>query len=209
MNGPAIIRVLIADDHPVLRLGLRLVLEDAGFQVCDEVDSIQAARQAIARCPPDLAVVDLALGSDNGVELIGLLAREQPALPVLVYSAFGDASHMEQALRAGARAYVVKGEPCALIGEAVRECLAGRRFLSPKTARMLNEAPHVGTLLESLSSQELQVYRYLGQGVSPAEIASRMDLSPRTVESYFARIQIKLGVLGMKELRARAAANPV
>ena len=106
-------------------------------------------------------------------------------------------------------ARVAKSETYDLLGQAIRECWAGRRYLSPIGRRVLLKSPYVRELLATLSSRELNVYKLLGQGVSTAEIAARMELSPRTVESYYARIQIKLGLNGMKELRNQAAAKPV
>ena len=201
MTEPLRIRVLMVEDHPVVRQGLRLLLELEGIQVCAEVDSIKAAILSAERCSPDLVMVDLNLGDEDGLELLRQLTAEQPSLPLLVYSMFEDPAHVDRALRAGARAYVTKREGAHVLPLAIRECAAGRRYLSPRIAQQRAESN------EFLSLQEQQVFELLGRGKTISAIAARLDLSPRTVESYFARIQAKLGLSSMKELRQRAIAK--
>jgi len=208
-SGPEPIRVVLVEDHPVLRLGLRRILDHDGIQVCGEADSIATGIQAVATHRPDLALVDLALGQEDGAELVRQLAKGNPDLRILVYSGFQDATHVERSLQAGAMAYVTKGETYDLLALAIRECAAGRRYLSPIAKRLLLDSPYVGELLTTLSLKEQQVYKLLGQGVSTSEIAAQMDLSPRTVETYFARIQIKLGLSGMRELKQQVVAKPI
>jgi len=108
---------------------------------------------------------------------------------------------VDRALRAGAGAYVTKREASRVLAHAIRECTAGRRFLSPRIAQKWAEAG------PALSLQEQQVFELLGQGLTASAIAARLDLSPRTVESYYSRMQSKLGLSGMKELRQRAIAE--
>jgi DNA-binding NarL/FixJ family response regulator len=209
LSESTVIRVFIVEDHPVLRLGLRHVLEHEGIQLCGEAGSIDEAIQGIEEVTSDLVMIDLSLGGEDGIELVQQLIKKNPAYLILVYSAFEDATHIERALRAGAIAYVTKAETHDLLGHAIRECIAERGYLSPKSKRSLLNSPYVRELLSTLSIQEQQVYKLLSQGVSTIEMASRLDLSPRTVESYFARIQIKLGLSGMKELRKQAVAKPI
>jgi len=209
MSGAKSVRVLLVEDHPVVRLGLHQLMEREGHQVCGEAATSAEAVAGITAGAPDLVVIDLCLGPENGMELLQNLALKHPALVFLVYSGLEDAVHIERALAAGARGYVTKGESFAVLGAAIRVCLAGQRYLSPKARGSLQQSPYVRELLESLSPQELDVYRLLGQGAATREIAARMDLSPRTVESYFARIQIKLGLTGMKELKRQATDKPV
>jgi DNA-binding NarL/FixJ family response regulator len=197
------------EDHPVLCLGLRHILEREGMTVCGEADSITAGLACVAETSPDLAIIDISLGGEDGVALIRQLAKENSPLRILVYSTHEDATHIERSLQAGAHAYLTKREAYELLGIAIRACLAGQCYLSPMAKRMVSKSPHTGELLATLSSKEQQVYRLLGQGGSASGIALHMNLSPRTVESYFARIQVKLGLNGMKELRKRATIRPI
>jgi DNA-binding NarL/FixJ family response regulator len=201
------IRVLIVEDHPIV--GLRHVLEHEGMQVCGEVQSIEGAIQSVALTGPDLVTIDLSLGGEDGLDLVRRLSVERPRLPVLVYSMFEDAAHIGWALRAGAKGYITKGETFDVMPLAIRSCLAGNRYLSPISERSWLNSAEIRKALEALSAQEQQVYTLLGQGFSNAAIADGMHVSPRTVESYLARIQVKLGLTGMKELRQQAVANPI
>jgi len=207
--SPAVIRIVLVEDHPTLRLGLRAVLEHEGMEVCGEASSIEEALRCIAQARPDLVTLDLTLGAEDGLDLVRHPLLADYAKRWLVYSGFEDATHIERSLTAGAAGYITKGEANTVLGNAVRECVAGRRFLSPKAVRVLKESPFVRELLAVLSGKEQDVYIFLGHGVAIGEIASRLDLSPRTVESYCARIQIKLGLAGMKELRDHALAKPI
>jgi DNA-binding NarL/FixJ family response regulator len=202
------IRVLIVEDHPVVRLGLRHVMEHEGLEVAD-VGSIDAALRAPALASADLVTIDLSLGGEDGLDLVRRLKRERPSLPVLVYSMFEDAAHIDRALRAGAKGYLTKGETFEVLEGAIRACLAGIRYLSPIAERNWIDSAEARRGLDVLSAQEQQVYALLGQGLSTSDIAEEMGVSPRTVESYFARIQVKLGLAGMKELRQQAIANPI
>ncbi len=199
-EGPWI-RLLMVEDHLAVRQGLRLLLEQEGIQVCAEADSIETALQSFVRVSPDLVMVDLSLGDEDGLDLLRLLSRENPDLPLLVYSMFEDLTHVDRALRAGAGAYVTKREASRVLAHAIRECIAGRRFLSPRIAQKWAGAG------PALSLQEQQVFELMGQGLTASAIAARLDLSPRTVESYYSRMQAKLGLSGMKELRQRAIAE--
>jgi DNA-binding NarL/FixJ family response regulator len=209
VSEPRTVRVLIVEDHPVVRLGLRHVMEHEGLEVCAEVGSIDAALRSAALATADLVTVDLSLGGEDGLDLVRRLARELPRLPVLVYSMFEDAAHIDRALRAGAKGYLTKGETFEVLAGAIRACLAGSRYLSPIAERSWIDSAEARKGLEVLSAQEQQVYALLGQGLSTAGIAEEMAVSPRTVESYFARIQVKLGLAGMKDLRQQAIANPI
>jgi len=202
------IRVLIVEDHPIVRLGLRRALEQEGFQVCGEALAVAEAVLCVERDAPDLVTTDLSLGAEDGLDLVRRLSRTHPRLPVLVYSMFEDAAHIERALRAGASGYITKGEAFDVLPGALRTCLAGGRYLSPIAERTRTAAAEARAGLASLSGQERQVYDLLGQGGAIAAIAGELELSPRTIESYCVRIQAKLGLDGMKELRRQAAENP-
>jgi DNA-binding NarL/FixJ family response regulator len=200
---------MIVEDHPIVRLGLRHILEKEGLEVCAELGSIEAALHDPTLATVDLVTIDLSLGGEDGLDLVRHLTRDRPRLPLLAYSRFEDAAHIGHALRAGARCYLTKGEAYEVFAGAIRACLAGNRYLSPIAERnwILSAATRKG--LEVLSGREQQVYTLLGHGFSIAAIAEDLEVSPRTVESYFARIQIKLGLAGMKELRKQVLAHPM
>ena len=201
MTTSKLIRVLLVEDHPAVRQGLRLLLELEGIQVCGEADSIESGRQCAGQCQPDVAMVDLSLGDEDGLELVGHLVRERPGLPLLIYSMFGDSVHVGRALRVGAQAYVTKREASDVLAHAIRECMAGRRYLSP-SIEVAPEDP-----IATLSLQELQIFDLMAEGLNTSSVAARLDLSPRTVETYYRRLQAKLEIHGMKKLRQRAIAR--
>lgn len=202
-GGPA--RVLIVDDHPAVRFGLRLLLEREGLIVAGEADCLEAARQLATSSRPDLVIVDLSLGDEDGLDLLAELGRDQPGLALLVYSMHEDAEHIQRALGAGARGYFAKRESAAQLGEGLRSILAGAVYLSPRIAQALAEARTSAS--RQLSLKEQEIFDLLGEGLSGPAIAARLDLSPRTVESYFARMLAKLGLGGTRELRQQAIAR--
>jgi len=196
------IRILLVDDHPAVREGLGLLLAAEGICVCGEASGQAEALRSLAEARPDLALVDLSLGSEYGATLVTeLCARE---IPSLVYSMHEDIHHVESAFAAGARGYVTKRELQGVLVLAIREVAQGRRFVSPNAAIAL--ADHIaGTRSHNgereLSDQERQVFHLLGEGEGTIEIAAAMCIKTRTVESYYARIMDKLGIEGMHDLR--------
>lgn len=206
-HGAARPRVFLVDDHPAVCLGLRLLFEQNGLQVCGDAGDVARALSALRDAPADLVVVDLTLGAEDGLELLRRLAKEAPGARVLVYSMHEDATRVRRALEAGARAYVTKRESPELVLTAASECLAGRAYVSPRAAQGLAHVPGSAAAVEPLSQQELKVYELLGEGFSVAEIAQRLAVGRRTVETYFVRIQTKLGLQGMRELRRHAVAR--
>ena len=198
-------RVLIVDDHPAVRFGLKLVLEQGGAVIAGEADNRETALALVEATRPDLVLVDLSLGDQDGLELLAELGRRQPGLPLLVYSMHEDAEHIQRALGAGARGYFAKRESAAQLGEGLRSVLAGAVYLSPRIAQALAEAQ--ASASRQLSQKEQEIFDLLGEGLSGPAIAARLDLSPRTVESYFARMLAKLGLGGTRELRQQAIAR--
>ena len=199
------IRILLVDDHPAVREGLGLLLAPEGMDVCAEAAGREQALARLKTCHPDLAIVDLSLEQEDGTTLIADLHRQE--VPVLVYSMHKDALHVEGAFAAGALGYVTKRELHGVLVQAVREVAAGRRFVSPQAASAL-AASHAGAQADDtvarLSPHEREVYRLLGQGEGLLEISTALNVSAHTVESYYARIQVKLGLNGMYELRRHA-----
>lgn len=203
------IRVLLVEDHPAIREGLALLLARDNILVSAEAaHSSEALLAATEQESPDVALVDVALGPENGLDLVGDL--EERGIPVLIYSMYEDGEHVQQALAVGARGYVTKREMHRVLTEAIREVAAGREYLGPRAASALAAyLVRAGRRVaqRELSDRERQVYRLMGEGATTGEIASAMSVSARTVESYCARLMEKLGVDGMRPLRREAIRN--
>ncbi len=199
------LRIVVVDDHPAVREGLALLVLSEGMEVSAAVGRPSEALASIARDRPDVVVVDLSLDGEDGLPLVTDLKGRR--VPVLVYSMHNDGSHVQSAFAAGALGYVTKSEFRGVLVEAIREVAAGRHFISAKAAAALTEhlsEARTGELFATLSGQERQVYRLIGQGEGTCEIAKAMNISTHTVESYYARIQLKLGLEGMHQLRRHA-----
>jgi DNA-binding NarL/FixJ family response regulator len=199
------IRLLVVDDHPAVREGLALLLSPEGIQVCATAGGRIEALGQMRERPADVAIVDLCLDGEDGVALV--VDLKDRGIPALVYSMYDDPQHVQRAFTAGAAGYVTKSEFRGVLVEAIREVAAGHRFVSPKAAVALagplTTSPADDSLAR-LSVKEREVYRLAGQGEGTYEIARAMKISTHTVESYYARIQLKLGVQGMYELRRHA-----
>lgn len=205
-------KVLIVDDHPLLRDGLAKVInQQADLAVCGEAADARGGLAAVARCRPDVAVVDLTMDEGNGLDLIKDLRGRYPKLPVLVLSMHHENLYAERAVRAGARGYVMKREPVATVIAALRKVLDGNVALSGTIVRRLLDKPARGRKNaaaapdELLSDRELEVFRLLGQGFGTRQIGSKLRLATSTIESYRAGIKQKLGLAGATQLVARAA----
>jgi len=203
------IRVFVIDDHPVMRQGIRNVLQNAGFAVAGAVGGAPDALRALGSGRVDVVLVDLCLGEGpgaDGVALLGRIAALRPELPCLVYSMRDEAATVRRALAAGARGYVTKAEVWETLATAVREIAAGRTYLSPFAARALDRRTAGGGTDRGLSERERDVFRLLGDGYAVAEIGERMGISARTVETYCGRLIVKRGLSGMRDLRRSAIA---
>ncbi len=202
---PGSIRVLVVDDHPAVREGLALLLSTEGIDVCATAGRRAEALALAQESHPHLAIVDLSLDGEDGLLLVSDL--KERGLPTLVYSMHNDARHVGGAFAAGALGYVTKSEFRGVLVEAIHAVKGRQRFVSPKAAVALAgrlAGPAADETLARLSGQETEVYRLVGQGEGTHEIAAAMRISTHTVESYCARIQLKLGLEGMHELRRHA-----
>jgi DNA-binding NarL/FixJ family response regulator len=191
------IRVLLADDHPVVRTGCRRLLEQAGdMRVVAEADSAHSAYAAFIAQAPDVLVADISMPG-GGLELLQRVKLREPAARMLVYSMHDGALFVRRAFDAGARGFLTKaGSPASLV-EAVRALRQGRRFLSPElpAAWLRDDATSTAaTPLASLSARELEVLRLLAQGCTTAECARALHLSAKTVANHQSAIKDKLGV---------------
>lgn len=194
-------RVMLIDDHPILREGLAWMLNDQrDFVVCGQAESANEAMRMLPGAAPDLVVLDIALGGTDGLEFAKQLHDILPKLPVLVLSQHDETLYAERALRAGAMGYVMKQESPDRVMAAMREVLDGRVSVSAKlSAQMLqmhrgvrseSEAPP----LERLSNRELEVFKLIGQGQTVRAIADALFLSPKTIETHKEHIKQKLGL---------------
>ena len=215
--GSAVRRVLVVDDHPIVREGIVQLLAGQGdLEVCGSVADVPSALDAVERQRPDVALIDLSLGSDSGLDLIEQLGQEnQACVLTLALSMHDEALYAKRVLQAGGRGYVMKQEGTDVLLRAIRTVLAGEvyvsaavnasllRFLSSPSRSSRPPAP--GRELPELSNRELQVYRLVGQGLSTKAIAQALFLSVKTVESHRANIKQKLGLDSAAALVAHAA----
>lgn len=198
------IRVLLADDHSIVRAGLRRLLEDAGdMEVLEAADGRQALKLAREN-PLDVVVMDISMPGLDGLEAIQRLREQQPNLPILVLTMHEEEQYVVRCLAAGARGYLTKrGAPEQLVN-AIRKVLAGGRFLSDEVAEALAVRVARGqerqSPVETLSNRELQVLRSLALGQTNREIAQTYNLSVKTVDTYRFRLLKKLGLRNNAEL---------
>ncbi len=205
-------RVLIVDDHPAVREGLALrISRQADLEVCGEAADVADAVRLVSSTHPDVAVIDISLKTGDGIDLIKRIKARDASVRMLVWSMHSEALYAERALRAGAMGYINKEHATDRIIEAIRRVLDGRVYLSEHIAdRLLHRAVGrasqsvEGEPVESLSDRELEVFQLIGQGLDTHQIAERMRLSPKTVETYRSRIKEKLNLLRGAELMQRA-----
>ncbi|GFE59946.1 response regulator transcription factor [Geobacter sp. AOG2] len=201
-------RIILVDDHPAVRQGVALLLMQEGFTICCEAESRAEALERLQGCGADIALVDLSLGEESGLDLIGDLKKRD--IPVLIYSMHEDTGSIERAFAFGAGGYVTKRDLAAELVQAVRDVLAGQRHISPRAAqglaKKLVSAP-MAIWDESLSERERQVMAMISRGDTTSDIAAALAVSHRTVETYYSRIMEKVGLDGMKALRQYAIRN--
>jgi DNA-binding NarL/FixJ family response regulator len=204
-------RILVVDDHPVVRLGIRQMLAaESDLEVCGEAESADSAMQVIASIRPDLAIVELSLAHGTGLELIRSLRAAAPRLPILVLSVHDEMLFAERVLRAGARGYIMKREAITSLVAAVRQVLTGRVYVSERMAQVILErSRHDGvppdSPLANLTDRELQVFDLIGRGVSTSAIAERLGVSIKTIETYRSNIKTKLKLKDATDLIRFAA----
>ena len=180
------------------------------MSICGEAGSADAALHALMSAGPDLVVLDLYLEGGSGLELIKDLQAQVPKLPILVISMHDESLYAERALRAGARGYLMKSEADTKVVKAIREILGGGVYLSESmNAQLLlriagqQHGPDTSSI-GTLSDRELEVFEYMGRGLTTREIAEELTLSPKTIDSYRSRVKEKLGVDTNPQLRRRA-----
>lgn len=204
---PAKSRILIVDDHPVVRWGMSQMLnQEDDLEICCEAGNEAAALKALANCQHDLVIVDLSLEGVSGLSLIKSIKALDVDLPILVMSMHDETIYAERALRAGARGYIMKHEAPDNILRAIRQTLAGDMYVSDKMRSKLlahifdgqGNAP--ATPVETLSDTELEVLKLVGKGLSTRASAELMNRSVKTIESHRRNIQEKLQLKSSLEL---------
>lgn len=201
-------RILLADDHTLLRQGLRRILENhSGMEVVAEAGSgVEAVRMAEAH-QPDVAVLDVGMKELNGIEAIAQIVKQSPHTAILMLSMHSDERYVLRSVRAGARGYLLKDSVEEDLIQAIESVQRGKAFFSPAVARVFQEGHarvkgehEVDDRYDLLTDRERQVYQLLAEGNSNKEIASLLNLSLHTVETHRARIMEKLDVHSTAEL---------
>jgi len=210
MSGPRKYKVLIVDDHPVVRRGLAGVIAcQPDLELCGEAASVKDALDEVQNSCPDVAVIDLALKGGHGIDLIQQIKARQDRVKMLVSSMHDETLFAERSLRAGAMGYVSKQEPTERLLEAIRHVLRGEIYLSPRmTGRILRHVRDGGSAGEdpitTLSNRELGVFEMIGQGMTTQQIARSLELSPKTIEAHREKIKEKLNLRNSAELNRSA-----
>ena len=204
-------KIVLVDDHPLVREWLtNLINQEDDLVVCGTAESIAEARTLIYREPPDLAVIDITLGEDSGIDLIKDIKKSHPGVKTIVLSMHSESLYAERALRAGAGGYVIKKETTSKIIEAIRQVLEGKIYLSEGFAGAISgrAAPGLGESGElptkQLSDRELEVFQLLGEGCETRKIGEILKISMNTVQVYCARIKEKLKLNNATELLREA-----
>lgn len=194
-------RILVVDDHPLVRDGLvQLIRRQNGLICCGEADTLHSAEEVALREKPDLVILDLRLEEGDGLGLIKLLKSHLPALRILVLSQLDEVVYAERVLKAGAHGYLMKEEAAKEVVTAIRKVLAGELYVSPKMSglilRKMVESPSVRPVsgVDSLTDRELQIFQMLGAGKSTRRIAAELFLSFKTVETHRENIKAKMGL---------------
>ena len=200
-------RVLVVDDHPIVRQGLvQLINQEEDLVVCGDAENAHQAIEAIKLLKPDVAVIDISLKSINGLEFIKNIKVDNAKLPILVLSMHDEGLYAERALRAGAKGYIMKQEATENMLLAIRRVLTGEIYVSEKMgAKMLHQLvagrPEAGSSpLDRLSDRELEVFQLIGQGLGTRQIAEELHLSVKTIESYREHIKEKMKLKNATEL---------
>ena len=203
-------RVLIVDDHPLVRQGLAQIMQkEPDLTVCGEAGTVEEAKLALTGDLPDIVLLDLSLPGANGFDLLKDIHAQHPDLPVLVLSMHDEQIYAERALRAGARGYVEKQTPGSTVIEALRAILKGELGVSPgilsRIAKAWAGSPRGGhSGMAGLSDRELGIFESLGRGQSTREVATALHLSVKTVETHIGNMKRKLQVRKYADLVRRA-----
>lgn len=200
-------RVFVVDDHPLVREGLaNLINAQEDLIVCGEAEDSAQAITGMVKTRPDVALIDISLQNESGLELVKHLAAQFPKVALIVLSMHDETLYAERALRAGARGYVMKREASNNVLSSIHRALEGGVFVSERIANRIamkaaaRRKAADRSPVERLSDRELEIFRLLGQGRTTSQIASDLNLSLKTVQAYCARAKEKFGVTSLTEL---------
>ena len=200
-------RVFIVDDHPLVREGLtNLINGQDDLIVCGDAKNSAQAINGVGKARPDVALVDISLENESGLELVKQLGSQFPQVALIILSMHDEALYAERALRAGARGYVMKHETSKSVLASIRRVLGGGVYVSERIVNRMavrlisSRAPVASSPIERLSDRELEIFRLLGQGRTTSQIAGDLNLSVKTVQVYCARAKEKFGVTSLNEL---------
>jgi len=205
-------RILIVDDHAVLRDGLaEMINHSKELRVVGEASTAEEALKLIPECNPDLIIVDLSLeGEMSGMELVKTLKSKHPGIKTLVLSMHDESLYAARAIRAGEKGYIMKRQVAREVEVAIRTVLAGELYLSQKVSREILAAtldpdqPRSGAPENQLSDREQEVYSLIGKGLGATEISKKLGINVKTIETYQARIKEKLGLKDSTQLFQQA-----
>jgi DNA-binding NarL/FixJ family response regulator len=189
-------RVLLADDHALIRQGLKALLERQGFQVVCEVSDGQEAIRSVEKTQPDVAIIDISMPILNGVDAARELKKSSPKTKVILLTQHEEDQYVTEALRAGVKGYVLKGQAADDLVHAIQEVCRGSVYLSPHISRAVVDAYLSKTYISNdpLSGRERQVLQLVGEGKSTKDIAVHLGISVKTAESHRARLMKKLDI---------------
>lgn len=206
------IKVLLADDHSIVRAGLRRIVEESGdMQVVAEASDGREAMRLVPAILPDVAVIDISMPGLDGLEVVSQLRARHPQLPILILTMHEEGQYVVRAIQAGAMGYITKQSAPEQLVKAIRRVFEGNRYLTDEAAEALAlriaKGSGTQTALESLSMRELQVLRRLAMGHTNREIASAYHISIKTVDTYRSRLLKKLNLRNNAELSRFAIQN--
>jgi DNA-binding NarL/FixJ family response regulator len=200
-------RILLVDDHQIVRQGLAsLIAQEPDLEVCGEAADESSAWKLVSTLKPDVVIVDLTLERGSGIDLIRRIRADHPDVAILVLSMHHEIFFIERALRAGAWGYLTKQEASDNVLQAIRRLLNGQVYLSDRLSpvllrRLMSGTPDAGDpILSSLSDREMQVFMMIGAGHGTQEIADKLQLSVKTIETYHAHLKEKLNLKGIRQL---------
>jgi two-component system, NarL family, response regulator NreC len=190
------LRILLADDHQVVRQGFRAVLETYGFEVVAEASDGREAIELADRHRPDLAILDLSMPVVNGLNAASEIMRRVPHVRIVLLTVHTEEHHVAAALRAGVRGYVLKSQAAGELIQAIQDVAHGGTYLSSKVSGLVVEAYLSGrtTPADLLAPRERQVLQLVAEGKTSKEIASLLGISAKSAESYRSRIMDKLDI---------------
>ena len=201
-------RVMLVDDHPLLRHGIaELVNGEANLEVCGEAGNMQDAFTLVGKLKPDLVIIDVSLNGNNGIELMKNLSTRYASMPLLAYSMHDESIYAERHC-AGAKGYVMKQASADVLLGAIQQVLNGKMYLSKQMSEHLlgklvgagTSTAAVGSPIEKLSDRELEVLQHMGQGLGTSQIADKLCLSVKTIETYREHLKDKLNLTSGQSL---------